>query len=196
MQSNRLVLTYPKWDNDLNLNIDTKTWERVFKICFHTTSDNYIIWLQYKIINRILGCKYLLHKMHITPTPNCNLCELQPETLIHLFCKCTKITHLWKNLTDWIRNRTNHNIAFTSNTIILGYLLNDNIKIPINTIILVTKSYIFWCSRNKKKPNIQDLQLRIKELYNTHKTVAMLNSKQDRFDKNWNIFSQIFDNIN
>ena len=51
-----------KWNDNLSLNIDQKTWSKTFNICFNTITDNYIIWLQYRIIHRTLGCKYLLKK--------------------------------------------------------------------------------------------------------------------------------------
>ena len=58
---------------------------QIYKICFKTLKDNYLIYLQYKIINKILGTRSLMHKMLITPDEYCSFCKEQEETLTHLF---------------------------------------------------------------------------------------------------------------
>ena len=91
----------------------------------------------------------------------------------------------------WIKTKINSTITFEPSTIILGYLNNDNRSIPLNTIILITKSYIFWCSRKKNKPNIFSLQKRIQETYNNQNMVARLNNKYDQFQKSWKAFEKL-----
>ena len=180
-----------KWNRDLNIFIDTQTWSNTFKICFHTITDNYIIWLQYRLLHRIIGCKYLLHKMKITDNDICDTCNNNSQTLIHLFTECDSIKQLWIDLQQWIKNKTNINVEFTPIIIILGYMNDDNFKIPLNTIILVTKSYIFWCSKNKKVPTIFLLQNRIIEVYNTQYMLARLNNKDSQLTKQWKHFIPI-----
>ena len=72
----------------------------------------------------------------------------------------------------------------------MGYKINNNIQTAINTLILKTKSYIFWCSRKNKKPNIFELQIRAKQLYTAQQTLSYLNNKNDLFSKNWHQMSQ------
>ena len=43
------------WNNELNINIDEDTWQKTFKICIKLIQDNNLIWLQYQILNHILG---------------------------------------------------------------------------------------------------------------------------------------------
>ena len=112
-----------KSQNDLRIQIDIQTYNRAFKICFNTIENNYMKWLQYKILTRILGTKSLkLFKMKIKIDSICRLCNMQDETLVHIFTQCLKITMLLENLTLWIRNKLNIIIDFNSTTIILGYL--------------------------------------------------------------------------
>ena len=87
--------------------------------------------------------------MNIVDNDNCNICCQYSETLHHLFITCNPIKQLWRDLEKWIKTKINSTITFEPSTIILGYLNNDNRSIPLNTIILITKSYIFWCSRKK-----------------------------------------------
>ena len=187
--------SYTKWNNILNIHIDESTWRQIYKICHFTIRDNYLVWMQYRILNRIIGCKYLLFKMSISETDRCNLCDSMSQTIIHIFAECVVSQTLWNNISAWILNKTNYNIIFDTKTIILGYLINNNISTSINTIILVTKSYIFWCSRRDIKPCIYQLQIRIKDTYETQKAIACLNNKEELFDQKWKYTLNILDNI-
>ena len=39
-----------------------KNLEITFQICFKTVQDNAIIWLQYRVVHRILGTQYILQR--------------------------------------------------------------------------------------------------------------------------------------
>ena len=133
--------------------------------------------------------------MKITNDDLCNLCIQSQETISHLFTQCPQIKVLWSDISKWIHNTTNYNIKFDQITIICGYLLSNNIQTPINTIILATKSYIFWCSRHKRKPNIYSLQKQILDLYNTQLAVASINNNLEYFNKKWTSMIQLITNL-
>ena len=85
------------------------------------------------------------------------------NAILHLFWECPKSVEIWKNVSMWINNKLKININTTLNkeTIILGYLLNNEFYYPFNTILITTKSYIFWCCRHSVPLNIFNLQSRI-----------------------------------
>ena len=64
-----------KWNNDLDIDIDNKTWRRVFYLIFNVEQDNNLIWFQYKLIHRILGTNSQLYKMSIEKSDKCRLCK-------------------------------------------------------------------------------------------------------------------------
>ena len=78
-------------DEILNINITTAVWGQIYKVCFKTLKDNYLIYLQYKIINQILGTRSLLYKMSITTDKYCSFCKEHEETLSHLFYDCNQV---------------------------------------------------------------------------------------------------------
>ena len=185
--------TNPKWINELNIdNINKNSWHLVFKICFNNLKNNYLTWFQYKILNRTLGVNSLLFKMKISLTPNCRLCEEQPENLIHLFCLCDKSVDLWNKVIDWINQSLNISIIINNATIILGYLLQNNYSTAMNTIIICTKSYIFRTAYNKGNLQLSELVNYIKSTYSDQKSIAKLNNKLTIFNKKWNIWSSLF----
>ena len=48
------------WEVSLGIDIPIKKWNQIYRSCFHTIKDNYLILLQFKIINKILGTRALL----------------------------------------------------------------------------------------------------------------------------------------
>ena len=85
MNRQNLNMNYQqKWNLDLNIFMNNYSWKKIDKICFKSLNDNNIIWLQYKILQRILGTKQQLFKMNLSNTEYCRICKSSPET----FVKC------------------------------------------------------------------------------------------------------------
>ena len=86
MNRQNLNMNYQqKWNLDLDIFTDNFSWKKIYKICFKSLNDNNIIWLQYKILQRILGTKQQLFKMNLSNSEYCRICNSSPETLVHLF---------------------------------------------------------------------------------------------------------------
>ena len=45
------TITKINWNENLGINITIPQWNQIYKTCFHTIKNNYLIWLQFKIIN-------------------------------------------------------------------------------------------------------------------------------------------------
>ena len=82
-----------KWNVDLESDIDRTKWKNSYTACFFTIKDNTYIWLQYRIIKRILGKNYYLKKK-ISNSDICRICHEHTETLVHLFFQCNKVSDL------------------------------------------------------------------------------------------------------
>ena len=183
-----------KWNRDFNMILDGDTWKQIFKCCFKTLDNNELIWFQYRILHRILGTNHLRYKMNQIASPVCNQCQQSDQTLLHLFTECSTYTPLWDQLQHWIRQTTNINITLNPQKMLLGYLLSDNSSNPINTILMVTKYYIFTTARNSKLPNIIELKKIIKNNYEEQLLLVRLGiNKLEYFNKTWLRFKHIFE---
>ena len=154
--------------------------------------DNYLIWFQYRLIHRILETKDILCKMSIENTNICRICKCEPETLMHRFVNCSYVVNLWKSLELWILSCTNKRIIFTQNTIILGYLYNDNNYYPINTFIAVTKSYIFTSVVHECIPNINVLKNRLQKQFEDQYHFNVEINVVEKFNKLWLQYTNLF----
>ena len=181
-----------QWRRELNLTIDNLTWKRIFHICVNTIKDNKLIYFQYKIIHKILGTNKLLNQIGKSNNNRCRLCGEDIETIDHLFvtCKVTKI--LWHDLNDWLKIKINKEIDLSPMRIIMGHLETDNNFLPINTIILVTKYYIFTSAVKTCLPSFHELKWIIKRCYNEQHWLSQEQNKETYFNKSWLIFKEIF----
>ena len=174
-----------KWNNNLNLNIDTKTWQDVFKVCFYTSNDNNLVWFQLRILYRILGTNSYLHKIGITPSPICRKCKDATETLTHIFTECPSVKVFWGKIQNHVKENINFNLHLSNFDIMLGQLLFHQNTIPVNSLILLTKKYIFDCIKSNTSLYLDGLITRLKEFYKEEKLLAILKDKLCEFQKKW-----------
>ena len=147
-----------KWIADLEFEIDITMWKSVYKACFFAINDNTIIWLQYRIMKRILGTNHYLKKTKISDSDACRICHKEPETLVHLFFDCSKVTELWLNIKNWIKSKTDICLDWNKMICILGYSLCDANFYPLNFILMIVRQYIFKCALKNRDLNIYQIQ--------------------------------------
>ena len=136
--------------------------QNVFKICFKTTSDSSVQWLQYRILHRILPVGYYLKKINVMTNDSCRFCTSNTETIAHIFTSCSKTQTLWSELSLHIYRKMSERIGFNVSNIMFGEIpLSFNNK-AINFIILYSKQYIFICLMQNKEPNLVGLLCHLK----------------------------------
>jgi exonuclease III len=186
----------PKWKLELSPHgINDICLRDVFKVCFKTTSDSSVQWLQYRLLHRILPVGYYLKKIHVKSTDICNLCKTETETLQHIFVSCSEVLTLWSALSLHIYRTTSKRVGFNFRNIILGELPLSKDNRNINFIILYTKQYIFNSSLQCKAINILGLLNHLKAKYNIERCISIYNSNQLLFEKQWNLWNNIFEPI-
>ena len=131
-------------------------WRKVFAACFKSIQENKYSWFQYRIIFSILGTKEYLFKIKLTDCDKCYFCKTESESISHIFCKCPHVQQLWHNLKEWISNILDIHIDFNKTAMILGYTESNDNFWPVNFLLIITRYYIFSCSRKKIQLNIFD----------------------------------------
>lgn len=104
MNENVVVpIAVTKWKTDLtDYNVEDLTICDIFKICFNTTKDSSVQWLQFRILHNILPVGFYLKKINVKTTDICGFCKSNVETIIHVFISCEKIHTLWSELSLYI----------------------------------------------------------------------------------------------
>ena len=167
-----------KWNNILDTTIKDNDWDKIDKICFKTIGRNDLIWLQLRIIQRILGTRAYLYKINIGISDSCRFCQSPMETIHHIFVCCPIVSDFWKTLQHWFKHLGLY-LTIQPTTILFGNLEYEFSK---NLIFLVAKKFI-WTQLNKSKPlNLLDFKDCMKNIYNEQEYIAKLNDSLERFN--------------
>ena len=74
---------YSFWEQALGITICTDMWKQIFQVCFKTIKDNDLIWMQHKVLYRILGTNDLLFKINRHEDGKCSFCKEYNEPSRH-----------------------------------------------------------------------------------------------------------------
>ena len=88
---------------------------------------------------------------------NCTFCNEFEETSIHLLVKCDQVKNIWKALVKWLDHFCAVKLEVSAYVIIFNDY-KDSFAGMVNTILLITKYYIYvqWCLN--KELNFQAIQ--------------------------------------
>ena len=112
--------SYSFWEEALGITMDKDMWKQIFRLCFNTIKDNDLIWMQYRVLYRILGTKELLFKIKSYDDGQCSFCKQYSETILHLFVQCNNVKNFGSELKTHLQLILGIDLAKKSSTIILG----------------------------------------------------------------------------
>ena len=80
--------TTDQWKTIPHLPVKKPKWNIYYKVYFWTIKENSLIWLQYRLLFRILGTRSYLYKIKIADSYLCGLCGSECEKIVHIFTEC------------------------------------------------------------------------------------------------------------
>ena len=111
--------TINKWKQELNVYGDvTVAVKDIFKVCFKTTYDSTVQWLQFKILYRLLPVGNYFKKINIKSPDCCRFCDKNVETILHIFYSCEKKQPLWSELSLYVYRKTQERVLLNVSNII------------------------------------------------------------------------------
>lgn len=126
--------------------------------------------ISYKICHNLYPAKKTLERFKLNIDYNCDFCQTEPETIIHLFYQCSYSKNLWTHIQNLIHNKTGHRIGLQESHILFHF---ENPSIPhdlsllLQTIIMLGKFHIHKTKWAKKKPNGKYFENELKQYFNT-----------------------------
>ena len=129
------VLPLPRWKQKNKKNTETGS----ITILTESTSQSIIIM-------RFVPTNYLLYKMKKVSSHTCTFCNLEPETIEHLFFQCIHVKDIWWYVFEEWAKLTGNTYEPNLRGCVLG-VYNNNVDDTraINTIVLIVKAYIMKC---------------------------------------------------
>ncbi len=163
-------------------------WNMIFNICRKNLKDVKIIDFQYKFLHKIIYTKKELLIMKLVDNTVCSFCNVDSETLCHVYWECNATQIFWKELENWIiRNIQNFEIT---KTLVWFGVLGD--KPLLNHIIFSAKRHIYTCALKKIIPKMDNFLKVLKDIYIVEKFIARRNNDSENFSDKWFPISSIF----
>ena len=90
-----------KWNNHFsNENIN---WRKIYSINISTSKDMKLGDFPYSYLNHIVPTKTFLSKCQIVSSSLCDFCNMEIETIHHLFWEYRHVQFFWTKLRDFLK---------------------------------------------------------------------------------------------
>ncbi len=126
-------------------------------------------------------------KWNMVDTDKCTFCNVEIETVKHLFWDCPTAKHLWNQVTQWIKYTANQTVHLTDKKVFLCKIASKPLNC-VNTIGLITLQYLYASRCLKRIPNFAQLKLKILDVQNIEKYIAIKNNRIKKHEIKWKGF--------
>ena len=176
---------YMKWRGELGNEMVECLWDYKQEIVniYKTSNITKYRSFQYRLLQRGIITGIQLFKWGILPTDLCYYCQSERETVLHLFCTCTKVKELWAQVAEYIEQKYSILVKLHSGAIIFNKLAKGNHV--ANFLCLIVKQYIYSQKCLQRELIFREVKARIMEVQNVEKYIAIKNDKLNVHVKKW-----------
>ena len=143
-------------------------WRKIFIKCFRTTAETKLQWFQTRLIHRILPTNRYLYVCKIKESSMCTFCEMEEETIQHLFWNCNIVRHFWAELEAQLHSKCDNCARLSLSMELVLFGVKDNVITDkaFDYLILFAKFFIYKCKLQSTQPNctpfIHNLKFQVK----------------------------------
>ena len=168
-----------RWNEKYTLNTCFEELRKCFININHITLSTKHRSFLYRLLHIAIITNKDLFLWKMSNTDKCTFCNVEVETILHLFCSCKAVKLLWNNIKQWIYNTTQEVLDLNDhNTILCNY--DDKL---LNHVVLITMQYIYRSRCLKEIPSFRFLKSLVIDTYYIEKNIA---EKQiDKHRKKW-----------
>ena len=179
-----------KWESEIDCEILPKVWANIQNYVHVLTKCTKLRSFQYRLTNRILTTNVHRFKWGLINSPLCFFCNQYPESYVHLFFECDYVQKVWKCLSNWLYYFCFIHFKPTAYEIIFNRY-RDSFQDFVNTIILITKQFIYAKKSLAEKLNVNCLLYKISNYRNLERYTAIKNNHLMKFEKKWSIYDLV-----
>ena len=153
LRDQTVVEVEDKWVDLFNV-LEEVEWDYIHKTNFTCTIETQLRSFYFKLFHRAICTNKFLHKIGRADNPNCYFCSNLPESLVHLFCECDKVSPLWDELCFLINNISGETFNFSNFDKMFGITDISEHDNCINFLFLCMKFYLHRCKFQQTSPNL------------------------------------------
>jgi len=155
----------------------------------HKLMETRLQSFQYKLLHRILPCKYNLHKWSISQSPSCNYCNCV-DTIEHCFFYCNMSDRFWKSVAKWIESLYKVQIPIKITDVLFGIphrKTQDDMMYILNYVILCGKWYLYTSRKDDLPTSFSRYINLFKYMLSIEEQISINRNKHKEFLKIWSL---------
>ena len=179
-----------RWEHKLAMEITDNVWQAMLKDVFALTNCTKLRWFQFRLLNHTLVTNVKRAKWNTTKTisPLCYYCQKENETVIHLLSQCDIVKKtIWTPLQKWLDYFCYIEFDPTPEVILLNRY-KDSCMNMVNTIILITKQYIYSTKCLQNTLSFRNLITKISQYKTMEEIVAKKSNKLNVHNRKWYLY--------
>ena len=154
-----------------------------FNKVIHSIKEKRLKDFQYKVTNKILVTKSFLHKINKVDNNICEYCNLQPETIYHLFIECEIVKRFWNELRIWLSNNSTVIIELGEKQIL--FACQDKRNTLRNYLCIIAKYYIYVTKFTRNHLLLENFISLLKKKFQSEKYIALMSNTVTSFFAKW-----------
>ena len=145
-----------KWSADCMIEKNEPIdWKAAYRLPFECTKISKLRVFQFKLLQRRLATNDFLKTIKLRDNDLCNFCQIEEETLIHLFWNCTVTSCFWHNFRQWLlKNETSASSLELTPSLVIGLKTHPLFCKNFYFLFLVVRLYPWTCRIQKTHPTI------------------------------------------
>ena len=161
------------------------TLDKIYFLPHNVASETYVLSFQYRLLNYILFTNAKLLKIGLLLTDQCTFCNVNEETLYHLFFECSHVQVFWECFVEWWTVVANENLSLTLKDVILGFPERNDI---LNYLLILSKLFIWECRKSNRCLDFKLFLYKIEVKKETERYIAVKNGTHEEFNRRWGLF--------
>ena len=160
-------------------------WKKIYSSNISTSNDMKLRDFQYRYLNRIVPTNKFLTKCHIVSSSLCDFCNMEIETMHHLFWECMHVQFFWTKFRDFFE-ASGFDVSISEIKVTFGIQNTAEIKANLkNFLIFTAKYFIFVCKYKKKLPIWDIFQLYLKKRVQIEREIAQWKGRVHKYEQVW-----------
>ncbi len=178
---------YTKWCDALDLNLTKEEFLIFIDALYKSTQSTKLRAFQYRLITYTIITNCQRFKWKKRENALCTFCQLEDETLYHLLLNCNVSKNIWRDVHEYMYDKTGIQIQFSQEQMLLG-IIDFEYSEMYNNIFTIVKQYLYAARCLNIKPNTVAIVQKIKENMESEKMIAEKNNTVTKFERKWSIF--------
>ena len=171
----------------LNHGFTKENIQLVYTLPFRIMKEAKLTMFQLKIIHGILPTQYSLFRAGLASNDECPLCNLESQSLTHMFLTCCQSSDFWTHFTNWWQITFRQHIILSKRVILYGWHQDrdSNYWTALNYCIIIAKYHIFSINASVGILDFEGFLSRLKDELVILRTLAVKNNQIKQFKETW-----------